>query len=157
MSKYTTFLAGLLFLVACSGESTKQSKSNYQELRHPNGLIVRIPPTTTAEQTPTGYIVRDTSSMKSRYAKEVAIQRLAKVTDPEPTLTKTKKVGSRSVSYQIDKTEGGSGGAEYRLRVLLVDAGTAISYEQHAQSESSEPNFDLCWELIKTTELVHGK
>ena len=158
MARKIIVLAGLAFLIGCSNESVEQQNPNYRESRHPNGLIVRSSPSTTAEQTPNGYIVRDSPSMKTRYPMEVTIQRLTTASIHEPKLANTKKIVNRSVSYQIDKVGAGSGGTEYRLRVLLVIAGSSILFEQQAQSEPpSEPNFDFCWELVKTTDSIHVK
>jgi hypothetical protein len=154
MSKQIIILVCIAFLAACSNEYDEQRYKNYQELRHPDEFVVRIPPSMTAEQTPHGYIVRD--PIPRRYKKEASVQRIA--TDGAPKLVKRKKVSGRSVSYQIDKIgEGGSGGAEYQLRVLWVNEGGAFLYGQRDQSEYGEPSFDLCWDLVKTTELVHRK
>jgi hypothetical protein len=93
------------------------------------------------------------------YEKEASVQRIATIaTDEAPNLAKRKKVGGQSVSYQIDKiSESGSGGSEYQLRVLWVNEGGVFLYGQRDQSEYGEPSFDLCWDLVKTTELVHRK
>jgi hypothetical protein len=109
------------------------------------------------EQTPHGYIVRD--PILRRYTIEASVERIATIaTDGAPKLAKRKKAGGRSVSYQIDKiNEGGSGGAIYELRVLWVNEGGAFLYSQQGQAEYGEPSFDLCWDLVKTTELVHRK
>jgi Tse3 toxin immunity protein Tsi3 len=157
MPKQIIILVCIACLAACSVEHGEQRYKNYQELRHPDGFIVRIPPSMTAEQTPQGYIVRDPTLR--RYKKEASVQRIAGIaTDEAPNLAKRKKMGGRSVSYQIDKVnEGGSGGAEYRIRVLWVGEGGAFLYGQRDQSEYGEPGFDLCWDLVKTTELVHRK
>jgi hypothetical protein len=157
MPKQIIILVCIAFLAACSDEHDEQRYKNYQEFRHPDGFVVRINPSMTAEQTPHGYIVRDPIPM--RYKKEASVQRIATIaTDEAPNLAKRKKVGGRSVSYQIDEiSEGGSGGAEYQLRVLWVNESVAFLYSQRDQSEYGEPSFELCWDLVKTTELFHRK
>jgi len=156
MPKQIIIPACVFFLAVCSGGYDEQKYKNYRELRHPDGFVVRIPPSLAAEQTPHGYVVHHPNYKDLRYPMFASMQRIA--IDEAPELAERKKVGSRSVAYQIDNLgNGGSGGTEYRLRILLVSANGAFLYHQEDQSEYGEPPFDLCWDLVKTTELIKGK
>ncbi|MBC7798404.1 MAG: hypothetical protein H7Z37_16160 [Pyrinomonadaceae bacterium] len=70
---------------------------------------------------------------------------------PESQSLKVTIVGNQIIRYKTEKSQGGSGGAEYSLTAYKAIDNGFIEFSQSKQSESFEPNFDICWKVIEST------
>jgi len=121
--------------------------------KHPNGLVVGVPEKFVARQTEIGYTIEPegNANSKARYPIEIQVwlvkgQNVAQV----PSL-KTRRVGEKDVFYKVEKSTGGSGGEQYFFTAYEPVPNGYILYSQGKQSDSGEPDFDLCWSVIRAT------
>jgi hypothetical protein len=64
---------------------------------------------------------------------------------------KTRRVGGRSIEYQVDEQEGGSGGPSVRLRAWVESGGRFIVLDSVAQPDSGgDGDFHAEWAILPT-------
>jgi hypothetical protein len=63
-----------------------------------------------------------------------------------------KMVGTRTCRFLEERLDGGSGGDEYKLAIVLQVASKWLVLEQRVQSETP-PSFDVAWQVMQTAEL----
>ena len=147
---------GLTFLLVMSGCSFMQKQPDTVKMtgtKHPNGLVVGVPEKFVARQTETGYTIQPEgdANSKARYPVEISVSLVKAQNVPQESSLKTRRVGQREIHYRVEKGAGGSGGEQYFFTAYEAVPNGYILYSQAKQSESGEPDFDLCWSVIKAT------
>lgn len=147
----------IFFLAACHALSTNESfvMQNAKQMNHPNGLNVKIPENYSARQTENGFVVEPANNENQNLRHPILIYVTLTGDDAlkGKSDVKTKSLESKTVSYLTEKSEGGSGGETYSLRVGEKTFGGFIEYAQATQSEYSEPDFKILWAIVENTSL----
>jgi hypothetical protein len=132
-----------LVLAACQRDIS--SIEMVEVLQHENGLIVNRPKGLVAQKTQTGFTMTDAASVRNPLTITIGIYPLSKDANLAPSWFGL--FGSR---YRVRKSEGGSGGEDYRLTATasLQECWLVISANQ--QAEFGEPNFLEAWAILDT-------
>lgn len=127
---------------------------NAKEVRHGNGLTIKVPQGFASKETETGFVVEPEGDKNSQLRHPVAVyvSLVKSQSVPSDSSMQTKTVAGREIRYQIDKGEGGSGGETYSFEAYETMPGGYIEYAQAIQSERGEPDFDLSWSIIETAK-----
>lgn len=144
-----------LFCAGCARYEAPPQMKIVKESQHPNGLTVGVPEGFEAKQTADGFAVEPSGNknLETRFP-TVAYVSLVKGADaPDESGLQTKSVDGRELRYRVTKSEGGSGGETYALKVFERVPGGHLEYSQAMQSEMGEPDFALCWTLAGSTKL----
>ena len=136
-----------LGLIGC--EMADRNQSSGQMIRHDNGLVAEVEfEYVSIEHTTTGFLFQKNAE-GSRQIDSITLE-LRSTYDASNTDTKIKD--DVTYHYNLDVYEGGSGGAEYTLRVWKPLDGSAIALEHYVQSEN-EPDFTESWDLIESASV----
>lgn len=128
---------------------------NAKEVRHPNGLTVKVPEGFAAKQTDDGLVIEPEGDKNSQVRRPVAVyvSVIKGKGVPEGATLRTKALRGKEVRYLIDKSEGGSGGETYSLEAYEARPDGYIEYTQTTQSEYGEPDFATCWSIVESTKV----
>lgn len=140
---------------ACDSAKKKDDfvMRNAKQARHPNGLTVKMPEGYIAKQTDDGFVVEpENNNLRVPIDIYVSIIRGEKEAEQNSNFRTTHLAG-KTIRYSIEKGEGGSGGESYSLTAYETVAGGFIKYSQSTQSEFSEPDFALAWQIIENAYL----
>jgi Tse3 toxin immunity protein Tsi3 len=144
-----------LLCAGCARYEAPPQMKIVKESQHANGLTVGVPEGFEAKQTEDGFAVEPSGNknLEVRYPVVASVSLVKGADAPDEPGLQTKSVGAREVRYRITKSEGGSGGETYVLKVLeRVPGGRHLEYSQSMQSEVGEPDFALCWTLVGSTK-----
>lgn len=158
VKKNCLILLGFVLALAATGCSTSQpaaTRENMREYVHKNGLTIKLPEKFSAEETGEGFVVQpaDGSNRNVRYPIQAQVTLKKDEIPPSREYSEQKTIGNRTIKYQINKQEGGSGGAEYNFTAQEQIANDVIYYSQSEQSKDAPPEFKLCWTIIENTSL----
>lgn len=145
----------ILALAACGKPAGRLSS-----MAHPNGLLLAMPDSIelgvmrkiAIEQTTTGFKVQPADQGMVRYVTEATVERRDGDSAPAGEWPEKRTIDGRTVHYRIDRSDGGSGGAEYNFQAWERVAVGYIFYRQYDQAEEpAPPRFDLIWSVIEGT------
>lgn len=166
-------LALILQAGCASSSSIEKSQMKYadyarKELRHENGLMLRIADPLPVEQTPNGFRVlphkpeelrvRGSAGVSVSLGEGEAQPQGAWAESPEWTYPEgewsEQRIGSRVIHYREDKYDsGGSGGDEIKFRAWETVPNGHITYFRRYQRKYGARDFTLCWHVIEGTSL----
>lgn len=150
------FFVSLIIHAAClSDEKYYPFQGKLREFAHQNGLIVELPDNLVATANDQGFLIEpaDVSNIRMRNSLMVWIARRENVAIDGRAYLRQETVGNRTLNYQIERREGGSGGDEYYFTAWEKIDRNFIVYNQQQQSEYGEPNFATCWQIIEKTAI----
>ena len=144
-----------VFALNCRTENALPANQNMREYTNKNGLTVKLPDHLAARENGDGFLVEpsDGSNKNIRFPVEIVVKLNRDGSNPSGEFPEQKSVGGKNVKYRIEKAEGGSGGAEYKLEAFEVVDGGYISYETTEQDKYSEPEFKTLWQIIENTSV----
>lgn len=148
----------LILSVSCSSETTKYVFSgDLREFAHPNGLTVKLPKTLAAQRRENGFLIEpaDASNEDVRKPLMIWINKREDAGEELSALTNVRQkiIRNRTVYFQIERTEGGSGGEQYYFMAWEKVNRSFVVYKEIEQSEDGEPEFANCWRVIANTAL----
>ena len=131
-------------LVGC--DTNDRNKSRGHKINHDNGLVAEAEfEYTSFDKTDNGFIIRKNPE-DSRQAGSITLE-LVNAYDTANTETRT--IDDATYHFHLNTFQGGSGGAEYTLRIWKPLNGNGIALEHYVQSEY-EPDFAESWKLIES-------
>lgn len=149
---FVFFLICLILNIGClSDEKHYPFQGELREFVHQNGLVVELPKILVAKETNQGFLIEPTDDLNRhlRNSLMVWIEKRENVEAVALANMRQKKIGNRTLNYQIETSEGGSGGAEYYFTAWEKNDRNFIVYKQTQQSEYGEPAFAICWQIIE--------
>lgn len=157
-------MIGKLLLVCCAillqscgfaSDSQISAAQNIKEIKHANNLVVGVPAGFAARDDDNGFVIEpennENVSLRRPIAVNVSFEKGKSIPQEAPLESKT--VNGKTVFYRIEKSEGGSGGEQYYLEVFEKAGDGWITYSQSEQSEYAQPDFALCWQVVRHTSL----
>lgn len=134
-------------------EQSRKRFANEQtrEVRHPAGLVLRLPESLEAQAQPDGFYVarRDPSQRNMRYPVSATVRLHPNEAQPQGEWQRKETIGERVIRYRVTGGDAyGSGGAEYEFNAWETYPNGYIAYQQKEQRESGEPDFSVCWQII---------
>lgn len=152
--KIVFLVLAALTITGCASAPQPKAQENMREYSAKNGLIVKLKPSFSANETENGFTVEpsDGSNRNVRFPVEIKIS-LVKGREFSADSLKQKTVGDRKINYRVEKSEGGSGGESYAFTGFEKVSDGYIEYSQILQSETGEPDFKTLWEVIENTSV----
>ncbi len=138
-----------------SDEKYYPFQGELREFIHQNGLTVKLPETLVATENDKGFLIEPAGDLNKHLRNQLMVW-IEKRENERPDAfanLRQKTVGNRTLNYQIELREGGSGGDEYRFTAWEKNERDFIVYKQVQQSEYGEPNFATCWQIIEKTAI----
>lgn len=112
--------------------------------------MLSLPEKLAAKQMPNGFLIEPPSVRGLSYA---SVSFLSQQQPPEGDWSRQRQIGSRTIHYRLEETEGGMGGKEYELRAWERYPKGIVVYEQSEQSKSDVPEHAFAWYVIENTGL----
>ena len=138
-----------IFMMLLLGATALSGRPIIQTIMHPNGIVLTIGVTFTANQTQAGYIIKpkDTSQTRFPLAIEIRLE-----DGPEPSgPSKSRVINGTQINYRIVQEPGdaGSGGNEYTMTAWRPCLGKQIFAIQRTQAETEqELDFQEAFQII---------
>lgn len=141
-------LGPLALALACNthcphGRSMKATHENGLSLEYDERVRQIVP-------LPDGYTLQ-LAPANARAINEITV-RVREATVAGTDAWQEKTVGARTYRFSEERLEGGSGGDEYKLAIVVPLASRWVVLEQQVQSEAA-PNFDVAWQVMTTAAL----
>ena len=153
----------LFFLLLVSGLTANcrtaidapKANQTMREYKNENGLTVKLPENLTARPQSGGFVIEpsDGSNKNVRFPVEISVAFRRETPPSANKFPKEKIVGGKTVNYNIEEAEGGSGGTEYFFKAFEPVNGGYIFYETAERGEYSEPGFNVIWQIIENTSV----
>jgi hypothetical protein len=113
------------------------------------GLSLEIPEDLQATRNEDNLRVFSPKRERSRSPVDITITTSAD--KPRLPGAKTRRVGGRSIEYEVDEEEGGSGGPSIRLRAWVESGGRFIVLDSVVQPDSGgDGDFHAEWAILPT-------
>ncbi len=125
-----------------------QTELEIKETVHPNGLTLRLPEKLEIKQIPNGFLIEPPSVRGLSYA---SVNLLSQQQSPAGDWSRQRQIGSRTIHYRIEETEGSTGGKEYKLQAWELYPKGIVIYQQSEQSKSAAPEHDFAWYIVENT------
>lgn len=144
-----------VFAANCRTANAPSENQNMREYVNKNGLTVKLPDNLTARENGDGFIIEpsDGSNKNVRFPVETFVKLSTGESFRPEEFSLQKSIGNRNIKYRVEKTEGGSGGAEYNFNAVEKIDGGYISYQTAEQNKYSEPEFKTVWQIIENTSV----
>lgn len=125
-----------------------------KEAQHSNGLVIGVPEGYEAKQRDAGFVVEPEGDRNSQVRRPIAayVSLVMGKELPRDSPLLSKSLDGKEVRYHVSKDEGGSGGEVHTLNAFESVPGGYIECSQATQTEHGEPDFALCWSLIKSAK-----
>ncbi|MFC4258109.1 Tsi3 family protein [Marinobacter lacisalsi] len=141
-----------LGLVGC--DVNEKDESSVNKINHHNGLAAEADfEYTSIEKIDNGFVFHRNPEDSSRQTDSITLE-LLKAYDISNTETRT--IGAVTYQFHLDTFHGGSGGAEYTLRIWKPLDGSGVALEHYVQSEH-DPDFAESWKLIESASVQFEK
>lgn len=155
-SSFILFLVCLILDTGCvSDEEHYAFQGELREFVHQNDLVIKLPKTFVAQAKENGFLIEPADASNHRLRNSLMVW-IEKRDNEEPIALanmREKRVGNRTLNYQIEMSEGGSGGDEYYFTAWEKIDRNFIVYKQTLQSEHGEPAFATCWQIVEKTAI----
>jgi hypothetical protein len=118
---------------------------------HENGLALEYDQRVRAiTRLPEGYTLQ-LAPANARAMNEITV-RVQDAPVPGADAWQEQIVGGRTYRFSRERVDGGSGGDEHKLAIVVPVASRWVVLEQHVQAEGA-PSFDVAWQVMSTAEL----
>jgi hypothetical protein len=139
-----------LLLAASVSMCSMNQNEKMTEVAHPNGLLLNLPQSLSAEQTSNGFLLRPQGYRELRSPPEIRVTLHDNRQRPEGEWPQVRQIDGLPVYYRIEKNTAGSGGDIHVLSAWEAYPTGYIFLQQHVQvEEPAKPDFTLGWIVIK--------
>jgi len=122
---------------------------------HSDGWSVVVPDSATFSETADGFLIRPHGDETRRSADIITVARHSGHAQREGWAQRD--IGGAVARYKVEMSNGGSGGAEYRVTIVKPFCGDMLTLEQSRQREfGGEPDFSLAWGVIAAARCQDG-
>lgn len=130
-------------------DTNDRNQSSGDTITHDNGLVAEAEfEYTSLDKIDNGFVIHRNPE-DSRQADSITL----KLIDTYDTAnTETRIMDDAIYRFHLDTYQGGSGGAEYTLRIWKPLNGGGVALEHYVQSEY-EPDFAESWRLIESANV----
>lgn len=136
----------LLWLLVVGCDMNENSEPSDDNVSHENGLIVKVElDWISVDKVDNGFIFQRVPE-ESRQVDSITLEFLEVY---DVSSSEVRILDDVSYYYELDTFQGGSGGAEYTLRIWKPLNRGGVALEHYVQSEY-EPSFEESWKLIES-------
>lgn len=143
---------GFLFLLLGSLSFTiaraDMDEPKTTKISHHNGLVIQLPDSLAAIQTPDGFRIQPAQTAELRSPIEMIVS-LHQGSAPAGDWPDKRTLAGKLVRFRLDKSEGGSGGEMFTLTAWEAYSGGYILFRYSEQSEAvGTPDLAPAWNLM---------